>query len=64
MKEHAKMGQQRIDALAVQRYEGEFIDIVDPADVTEEELGLLMAGHSSDTESARSETGFDGGVQT
>jgi simple sugar transport system ATP-binding protein len=35
------------DRIAVM-YEGEFIDTVDPADVTEEELGLLMAGHSPD----------------
>jgi simple sugar transport system ATP-binding protein len=25
-------------------YEGEFVDVVDPDEVTEEELGLLMAG--------------------
>ncbi|WP_132060885.1 ABC transporter ATP-binding protein [Halorussus amylolyticus] len=31
------------DRIAVM-YEGEFIDTVDPSDVTEEELGLLMAG--------------------
>ncbi|USZ67924.1 ABC transporter ATP-binding protein [Halorussus salilacus] len=29
-------------------YEGEFIDTVDPEGVTEEELGLLMAGHGRD----------------
>lgn len=31
------------DRLAVM-YEGEFVDVVDPDDVTEEQLGLLMAG--------------------
>ena len=31
------------DRLAVV-YEGEFIDVVDPDETTEEELGLLMAG--------------------
>jgi len=35
------------DRLAV-IYEGEFIDVVDPADHTEEELGLLMAGQELD----------------
>lgn len=29
-------------------YEGEFVDVVDPGDVTEEELGLMMAGQSLD----------------
>jgi simple sugar transport system ATP-binding protein len=33
------------DRIAVM-YEGEFVDVVDPDDVTEEELGLLMAGRS------------------
>ncbi|MFC7070495.1 ABC transporter ATP-binding protein [Halobaculum lipolyticum] len=33
------------DRLAVM-YEGEFIDVVDPASVTDEEVGLLMAGQS------------------
>jgi simple sugar transport system ATP-binding protein len=33
------------DRIAVM-YEGEFVDIVEPAAVTEEELGLLMAGHA------------------
>ena len=36
------------DRLAV-IYEGEFVDVVDPADTTEEELGLLMAGERPDT---------------
>ncbi|MFB9808673.1 ABC transporter ATP-binding protein [Haladaptatus pallidirubidus] len=35
------------DRIAVM-YEGEFIDVVDPDKVTEEELGLLMAGRSRD----------------
>ncbi|EMA55892.1 ABC transporter ATP-binding protein [Halococcus salifodinae] len=35
------------DRIAVM-YEGEFIDTVDPNNVTEEELGLLMAGHDPD----------------
>jgi len=35
------------DRLAV-IYEGEFIDVVNPADHTEEELGLLMAGQELD----------------
>ncbi|MFD1599902.1 ABC transporter ATP-binding protein [Halobellus rarus] len=35
------------DRLAVM-YEGEFIDVVDPAGTTEEELGLLMAGERPD----------------
>jgi len=33
------------DRIAVM-YEGEFIDVVDPDDVTEEDLGLLMAGQT------------------
>ncbi|SFC44356.1 nucleoside ABC transporter ATP-binding protein [Halobiforma haloterrestris] len=47
------------DRIAVM-YEGEFIDIVDPEAVDEEDLGLLMAGHSLE-ESDASET--DRGVQ-
>ena len=35
------------DRIAVM-YEGEFVDTVDPDRVTEEELGLLMAGHALD----------------
>jgi ABC-type uncharacterized transport system ATPase subunit len=35
------------DRLAVM-YEGEFVAVVDPEDVTEEELGLLMAGERPD----------------
>ena len=38
------------DRIAVM-YEGEFTDVVDPADVTEEDLGLLMAGGGSGRES-------------
>ncbi|MWG36379.1 ABC transporter ATP-binding protein [Halomarina oriensis] len=44
------------DRIAVM-YEGEFIDVVDPDDVTDEDLGLLMAGRRLDAESrAGSET--------
>ena len=39
--------QQLSDRIAVM-YEGEFIDVVDPDNVTEEKLGLLMAGRSRD----------------
>jgi len=54
------------DRLAVM-YEGEFVDIVDPDDVTEEELGLLMAGRDrgrsgSDATPESAET--DGGAQS
>ncbi|WP_254273960.1 ABC transporter ATP-binding protein [Haloarcula marina] len=37
------------DRIAVM-YEGEFIDVLDPETTTEEELGLLMAGHDSSDE--------------
>jgi simple sugar transport system ATP-binding protein len=37
------------DRLAVM-YEGDLMDVVDPADVTDEELGLLMAGERPDRE--------------
>ena len=40
------------DRLAVM-YEGEFIDVVDPAETTEEELGLLMAGERPDADAAQ-----------
>jgi simple sugar transport system ATP-binding protein len=40
--------QQLSDRLAVV-HEGEFVDVVDPDEVTEEELGLLMAGERPDT---------------
>ncbi|WP_254766024.1 ABC transporter ATP-binding protein [Salinilacihabitans rarus] len=39
------------DRIAVM-YEGEFIDVVDPDAVTEEDLGLLMAGRRPDGEDA------------
>ncbi|MDS0293844.1 ABC transporter ATP-binding protein [Halogeometricum luteum] len=39
------------DRIAVM-YEGEFIDVVDPDDVTDEDLGLLMAGRRLDGERA------------
>ncbi|MCU4975670.1 ABC transporter ATP-binding protein [Halobacteria archaeon AArc-m2/3/4] len=48
------------DRIAVM-YEGEFIDTVDPNAVTEEEIGLLMAGQRLD-ETDAAET--DSGVQT
>ncbi|WP_224333849.1 ABC transporter ATP-binding protein [Haloprofundus halobius] len=44
------------DRIAVM-YEGEFIDTVDPSEVTEEELGLLMAGQRLDDEGDASEDG-------
>jgi len=44
------------DRLAVV-YEGGFVDTVDPADTTEEELGLLMAGERPDPGPSGSETG-------
>ncbi|MGA9400150.1 ABC transporter ATP-binding protein [Haladaptatus sp.] len=47
--------QQLSDRLAVM-YEGTIMDVVDPDHVTEEELGLLMAGeHPDDTPSLRGE---------
>lgn len=45
--------QQLADRIAVM-YEGEFIDVADPDTVTEEELGLLMAGHDGDNEGTQS----------
>ncbi|MFC7199947.1 ABC transporter ATP-binding protein [Halospeciosus flavus] len=42
--------QQLSDRLGVV-HDGEFMDVVDPDDVTEEELGLLMAGERADTPS-------------
>ncbi|QLG28040.1 ABC transporter ATP-binding protein [Halorarum halophilum] len=44
------------DRIAVM-YEGEFIDTVDPEDVTEEELGLLMAGRRLDDATAVEDSG-------
>jgi simple sugar transport system ATP-binding protein len=37
------------DRLAVV-YEGSFVDVVDPEAVTEEQLGLLMAGEQPDAD--------------
>ncbi|WP_122089209.1 ABC transporter ATP-binding protein [Halalkalicoccus subterraneus] len=52
------------DRIAVM-YEGEFIDTVDPEAVTDEELGLLMAGHGRDVEgSTENAPEGDGGVRT
>ncbi|WP_117594508.1 ABC transporter ATP-binding protein [Haloprofundus halophilus] len=48
------------DRIAVM-YEGEFIDTVDPGDVTEAELGLLMAGQRLDDEGDASEDGVPEG---
>jgi simple sugar transport system ATP-binding protein len=42
------------DRIAVM-YEGEFIDTVDPTNVTEEELGLLMAGQDPNAEGETAE---------
>jgi simple sugar transport system ATP-binding protein len=43
------------DRLAVM-YEGEFVDIVDPDDVTESEIGLMMAGRgANETDTEREE---------
>ncbi|MFA1611214.1 ABC transporter ATP-binding protein [Halobellus rubicundus] len=51
------------DRLAVV-YEGEFIDVVDPAKTTEEELGLLMAGERPDERdrAAEADAAADGGT--
>ncbi|MFB6112124.1 MAG: ABC transporter ATP-binding protein [Halobacteriaceae archaeon] len=47
--------QQLADRLAV-IYEGEFVDIVDPDEVTEQDLGLMMAGEDrSETETTSDE---------
>jgi simple sugar transport system ATP-binding protein len=49
------------DRIAVM-YEGEFVDTVDPDDVTEEELGLLMAGHDREADvDSTAVTADDGG---
>jgi len=51
------------DRIAVM-YEGEFVDVVDPETVTEQDLGLLMTGQSLDGETARAGDGLaeaDGG---
>ncbi len=48
------------DRVAVM-YEGEFVDVVDPDEVTEEEFGLLMTGHELDAEAdPASNFGTDG----
>ncbi|WP_255167736.1 ABC transporter ATP-binding protein [Natrononativus amylolyticus] len=50
------------DRLAV-IHEGEFVDVTDPGDVTEEELGLLMAGErpeTADPEAVATEDAFRG----
>ncbi|WP_049927421.1 ABC transporter ATP-binding protein [Halopiger goleimassiliensis] len=54
------------DRIAVM-YEGEFIDVVDPETVTEEKLGLLMAGtrpEDADPEERPELDDTDGGVPT
>jgi ABC-type uncharacterized transport system ATPase subunit len=48
--------QQLADRIAV-LYEGEFVAVVDPEEVTEEELGLLMAGQSTAVADAAVEEG-------
>jgi simple sugar transport system ATP-binding protein len=52
--------QQLSDRLGV-IYEGEFTGVVDPDDVTEEQLGLLMAGQQPDGVTRVPAAGFDGG---
>jgi simple sugar transport system ATP-binding protein len=49
------------DRIAVM-YEGEIVDTVDPADTTEEELGLLMAGRGRDDAGEATEDELDRGV--
>ena len=58
-------GQGLSDRLAV-IYEGEFIDVVDPDETTEEELGLLMAGErpAADEPTAAGERAAGGGPDT
>jgi len=51
--------QQLSDRLAV-IYEGEFVDVVDPDAVTQQELGLLMAGETIDADSAGTGVGPGG----
>ncbi|MFC7077716.1 ABC transporter ATP-binding protein [Haloarcula halophila] len=45
-------------------YEGEFVDTVDPDDVTERDLGLLMAGQKVEDTGATAEVHPDGGEQS
>jgi len=52
--------QQLSDRIAVV-YEGEFVDVVDPAAVTDHDLGLLMTGDSPDGPVAAAEPAADGG---
>jgi simple sugar transport system ATP-binding protein len=47
------------DRLAVM-YEGEFVDVVDPDSVTEQELGLLMTGQRPDHDAAAAEAPVGG----
>ena len=47
------------DRLAVM-YEGEFVDVVDSEGVSEEEIGLLMAGEQPGEESGRATVSADG----
>ncbi|GAB3411481.1 ABC transporter ATP-binding protein [Haloparvum alkalitolerans] len=51
------------DRIAVM-YEGEFVDVVDPETTTEEELGLLMAGHDTGDGEGGSDAASSGGVQS
>jgi simple sugar transport system ATP-binding protein len=44
-------------------YEGELIDIVEPDEVTEQELGLLMAGESRSEQDTQAPAVGDGGEQ-
>ena len=48
------------DRLAVM-HDGEFVDVVDPDEVTEEELGLLMAGERPDEPATAEGVSADGG---
>ncbi|MEY7851964.1 ABC transporter ATP-binding protein [Natrarchaeobius sp. A-rgal3] len=50
------------DQIAVM-YEGEFVDVVDPERVTEEELGLLMTGGSLEDEGSTEESEAGTGAQ-
>ena len=50
------------DRLAVM-HEGEFTGVVDPATVTEEEIGLLMAGESLDDDSVERAALHDAAVE-
>jgi simple sugar transport system ATP-binding protein len=51
------------DRLAVM-YEGEFVDVIDPGETTEEQLGLLMAGERPDETAERATVSADGGEDT